>query len=93
MAGIGANNVAIVDAAKVPEKPSGPKLFVNVLLALLGGIGLSGLIALALEQIDEGLREPGQVGRQLQVPLLGSVPDVEDNDSLELLKDAKSAIS
>ena len=47
----------------------------------------------ALDQIDEGLRDPGQVNRVLQVPLLGSVPDVEAEDALQLLQDAKSSLS
>lgn len=93
VAGVGANNIAIVDTAKTPETPSAPSLPLNLILALLGGIGLAGLATFALEQIDEGLRDASQVNRLLQIPLLGSVPDVEQDDVLVLLGDAKSALS
>jgi polysaccharide biosynthesis transport protein len=93
VAGIGANNVSIVDTAEIPSRPSSPNLPLNIALALLAGIGLAALATFALDQIDEGLRDPGQVNRLLQVPLLGSVPDFEEEDGLVLLQDAKSILS
>ena len=93
VAGIGTNNIAIVDQAKVPEKPSAPSLPANMALALLAGIGLAAIATFALDQIDEGIRDPGQVNRLLQAPLLGSVPDVDQDDALALLSDPKSMIS
>ncbi len=47
----------------------------------------------ALDQIDEGIRDPWQGNRLLQFPLLGSVPDVDRDNTLMLLSDAKSMIS
>ncbi len=93
VAGIGSNNIAIVDSAKVPQNPSAPSLPFNMALALLAGLGLAALSTFALDQIDEGLRDPGQVNRVLQVPLLGSVPDVEESDAMTMLGDAKSVLS
>jgi polysaccharide biosynthesis transport protein len=93
VAGVGTNNIAIVDAAKIPNSPSSPNLPLNMALALLAGFALAGIATFALDQIDEGLREPGQVNRLLQVPLLGSVPDVETEDTLAMLSDAKSIVS
>jgi polysaccharide biosynthesis transport protein len=93
VAGVGTNNIAIVDAAKVPTGPSSPNLPLNMALAFLAGLGLASLATFALDQIDEGLREPSQVNRVLQVPLLGSVPDVEGDDALSMLSDAKSVLS
>jgi polysaccharide biosynthesis transport protein len=93
VAGVGANNISIVDLAKTPDKPSSPKLLFNMALALLAGLGLATLATFALDQIDEGLRDPTQVSRALQVPLLGSVPDIEDEEALDLLRDPKSTLS
>ena len=93
VAGVGANNIAIVDSASVPEKPSAPSLPLNMALALLAGLGLAAVATFALDQIDEGIRDPGQVNRLLQVPLLGSVPDVNEDDALSMLNDAKSMLS
>lgn len=92
VAGIAANNIAIVDAAQVPGAPSSPRLFANLGLALLMGLGLAVLATLALEQIDEGLRDPDQVQRLLGIPLLGSSPDTKE-DTLTELADPKSALS
>ena len=93
IAGVGANNIAIVDVAKVPEKPSKPSLPLNMALALLSGLGLAAAATFALDQVDEGLRDPGQVSRLLHVPLLGSIPDIDEQDALKMLDDAKSIVS
>lgn len=91
--GVGANNIAVVDAARVPERPSAPNLLVNLAVALLAGMVLAGIVTIALNQIDEGFREPGQVARVLEVPFLGSVPEVADGGSLAALRDVKSPLS
>jgi capsular exopolysaccharide synthesis family protein len=89
---VGAGNIAIVDLAKVPTVPSSPKPLVNLALALLIGCGLAAVTIVALEQIDEGIRDPADVGRYLNVPLLGNVP-LADVMPVEQLEDPKSAIS
>ncbi len=93
VAGVSANNISIVDPAKAPEFPSSPNLPLNMMIALLAGLGIAAIATFALDQIDEGLREPGQVSRLLQIPLLGSVPDAEEDEVLDLLRDAKSPLS
>lgn len=93
VAGVGANNISIVDMAKVPEYPSAPNLPLNMVLAFLAGITLAGIATFGLEQIDEGLRDPSQINRLLRIPLLGSVPNSEEEDVLRALNDAKSSLS
>ena len=93
VAGVGSNNIAIVDTAKVPTRPSAPSLPLNLALSLLAGLGFATLATFALDQIDEGLRDPGQVNRLLHIPLLGSVPDIDDQDVLTVLSDGKSPLS
>lgn len=88
--GVGINNVSVVDPADVPQRPSSPRLAVNLLLSLIVGLGLGALIALALEQIDEAIADPGEVERRLGLPLLGSVPRVEGQTPKEALLDRKS---
>lgn len=94
VAGVALSNIAIVDVAKVPDAPSSPKLMINLALALVAGVGLAFLAVLGLEQIDEGLRDPGSVGTLLRLPLLGAVPNLEAEETpLGALGDAKSAMS
>jgi polysaccharide biosynthesis transport protein len=88
--GVGVNNIAIVDAANVPRKPSSPRLVLNLAAALLAGLGLGALIAFALEQIDEAIADPVEVERQLGLPLLGTVPKLEEGTPREALLDRKS---
>lgn len=88
--GVGVNNVAVVDPADVPQKPSSPRLLLNLLIATLAGLIIGAGVALGLEQIDEGIADPVEVGRRLGLPLLGSVPKVEGETPKEALLDRKS---
>lgn len=93
VAGVATNNISVVDAAEVPTSPSQPRLGLNLAFALLAGLGIAVLAVLALNQMDEGLRNPTEVSGKLGIPLLGSVPNVEDGTSLDLIADVKSELS
>lgn len=95
VAGVSANNISIVDPAEVPDRPSSPNLILNVLIAFIVGAAIAGLATIALDAVDEGLRDPSQVTRRLGLPFLGSVPDIEkeDEDPITLLGDPKSALT
>lgn len=88
--GVGVNNISIVDVADVPPRPSSPRMVVNLFLALLAGLGLGAALALVLEQIDEAIADPSDIGRRLGLPLLGSVPKLDDTSPREALLDRKS---
>lgn len=88
--GVGINNISVVDIAESPQKPSSPRLLLNLLLSLLVGIGLGAVTAFALEHIDEAIADPAEVERQLGLPLLGSVPKVDSATPMEALLNRKS---
>ncbi len=89
--GVGVNNISVVDAADVPQEPSSPRLLLNLLLALMIGLGAGALTAFGLEQMDEAIVDPAEVERRLGLPLLGSVPKVAEKTSpREELLDRKS---
>ncbi|WP_103727359.1 GumC family protein [Novosphingobium sp. HII-3] len=90
--GVGVNNVSIVDPADTPQRPSSPRMLINVMVALVLGVGLGGLVALGLEQIDEAIADPVEVERRLGLPLLGAVPKLSEGTPKEALLDRKSAI-
>ncbi len=73
-AGIGTNNISVVDEAKVPILPHKPNLQLNTLLALvlglLGGVGL----AFLFEHLDDTFRRPEELEKQLGLPVLGVIP-------------------
>lgn len=88
--GVGVNNISVVDAADIPQKPSSPRLVLNLLIALFAGLGLGALAAFALEQVDEAIADPAEVERRLGLSLLGSVPKVNAGTPKEALLDRKS---
>lgn len=90
--GVGVNNIAIVDPADIPQRPSSPKLLVNLIVSLLAGVAVGAALALALEQMDEAIADPSEVERRLNLPLLGSVPKVDDIAPRDALLDRKSEL-
>jgi polysaccharide biosynthesis transport protein len=93
VAGIGTNNVSIVDPAQVPKLPSSPNLPLNLALALLLGVALSAAVVFVIMQVDESIKDPSQVPQQLGTPLLGAIPGV-DEEKLQLgIEDRKSTLS
>ena len=94
VAGVGSNNVSIVDAARIPRKPIKPRPVLN--LALAGGLGLLFGFALAfgLEQLDHSIKTPSDVETKLRLPLLGAIPFVKGNvEPLSAITDPRSAIA
>lgn len=92
-AGVGVNNIAIVDTADVPENPSSPRLALNLAISILAGLILGAALAFGLEQLDEAIADPSEVERRLGLPLLGSVPKVDDKETpREALLDRKSEL-
>lgn len=93
-AGVGFSNIAIVDRANVPERPSSPKLLLNLAVALLlGGIAAAAAV-LVVENLDESIRDPEELRKKIKRPVLGVIPYLEGIDEpLVELKDPKSELS
>lgn len=90
--GVGVNNISIVDPPLVPNRPSSPRLLINLLLALFAG-GAVGLgLALALEQIDDSVTDPSEVNDLFSLPSLGAIPNLKEDPSFGL-QDRKSDVS
>lgn len=90
--GVGINNIAIVDLAEVPRESSSPNLLLNLLASLLLGTLLGVAVALGLEQLDETISDPAELHRRLGLPVLGTVPRVENETPREALLDRKSEL-
>lgn len=91
-AGVGINNVAVVDPADPPLKPSSPRLLLNLALSMLAGLGIGALIALLLEQADEAIADPAEMQRILNLPVLGAIPKVVDQEPRAAILDRKSSL-
>jgi len=72
--GLRTSNIRIIDRADIPIRPSSPKKFRNLLLALFlglfGGVG----VALGLEYLDNTVKSVEDVERYTKLPTLGVVP-------------------
>jgi capsular exopolysaccharide synthesis family protein len=71
---LAANGVTMVQAALPPDRPSSPRVALNLVLGLvLGLVGGAGL-ALLLEQMNPAVRSAEELQTMTKAPLLGQVP-------------------
>lgn len=92
--GVTANNISIIDRGVTPDKPSKSRLFINLALAALFGLGLGVVAALILEALDETLGSPEDVENKLGLPLLAVIPLLDRGLSpQEALRDLRSNFS
>lgn len=79
-AGVGRNNMSIVDAAEAPTSPAQPNLLSNLLIFFALGSLVAGAIVAGLESIDRGFTDTSTVQDELGLPLLGAIPSVKGED-------------
>jgi len=77
VARIKANNVSVVDVAEPQYLPVRPKIWLNLTLALIVGLGLGIGAAFLQEHLDTSLKTVDEVDRFLNVPALAIIPSVE----------------
>lgn len=74
-----AERFSLIDPPQFPEKPRSPNrpaiLLIGVVAALGGGVGYGGV----LEGLDGSVKNPKQLTRALQVPLLSVIPFMEND--------------
>jgi capsular exopolysaccharide synthesis family protein len=71
--GVSANNISMVDRAQ-PGYQFKPDFRRNVTMALLCGLILGCLLALAFEYLDDTIKRPDDIEKLLGLPVLGAVP-------------------
>jgi capsular exopolysaccharide synthesis family protein len=84
VAALRASNVRVLDRAKTPVSPYKPTLAANAGVALLAGLFLGVVVAVARERSDRSFRGPGQTTLWLNVPELGRIPDKKHNSAKSL---------
>ena len=74
-----AERFSLIDPPQFPEKPRSPNrpaiLLIGAVVALGGGVGYGGV----LEGLDGSVKNPKQLTRTLQVPLLSVIPFMEND--------------
>ncbi|RIX27004.1 GumC family protein [Sphingomonas edaphi] len=92
-AGVGTNNVSIVDAALAPESPSQPNLPLNLAIGLLFGLLAGGGTALVREQLADAVILPAEFQQKLGIKLLGTTPKLSAAEVAEQLAQGRSDLS
>lgn len=91
--GIGANNISVVDRARAPRGRYSPNLTRNLALGLLAGLAAGVLLALMIERLDDTIKLPEDVERQLGLAVLGVIPRINQGSPLVELKNPRSVFS
>ncbi len=90
VAGVGTNNVSLVDRATPSERPSSPVLLLNIALAMFIGVAIAAGYVLVMEQLDQTIKDPSELKTKIGIASLGSIPDLDKEDILSSLTDKKS---
>lgn len=71
---LGDTIVSVVSAAAVPKNPVKPNKKLNMAIALVLGLMVFSLLAFLLEYLDNTIKTPDDVMRELELPVLGVIP-------------------
>lgn len=92
-AGVGTNNVSIVDKALPPTSPSQPNVPLNLALGLLLGLMTGAGTALVREQLADAVILPSEFQQKLGIKLLGTTPKLSVEQVREQLAKGRSDLS
>ena len=71
---------SVAQNAIVPLERSSPQWHINVPVGVFLGLALAVSFALILDLIDTKIRAPMDIVRHLHLPILGTIPDVDDEE-------------
>lgn len=72
-------NIKIIEAVELPENPISPNKKMNIAIAFLLGLMVSVGLAFLLEFLDNTFKNKEQLERELDLPVLGSIPNMKEN--------------
>ncbi|MEE8574628.1 MAG: polysaccharide biosynthesis tyrosine autokinase [Thermodesulfobacteriota bacterium] len=76
-AGLEASNIQVVDRAEVPASPSSPRKKLNIFLGMIMGSFLGVGLAFFIEYFDNTIKDPEEVTRLFNIPILGLIPSLQ----------------
>ncbi|MGR6836820.1 GumC family protein [Syntrophomonas erecta] len=71
---LGDTSVMVVSEASIPAAPIKPNKKLNIAIAFILGIILFTLLAFILEYLDNTIKSPDDINRELELPVLGVIP-------------------
>lgn len=70
-------NVRVIEEVELPESPVSPNKVMNIAIAFLLGFMVSVGLVFLLEYLDNTYKNREQLERELDIPVLGIIPDVD----------------
>jgi len=70
-------NVSVVDEAVAPNSPVSPRVPLNVAVAFVVGLMAAFGLAFMVEYLDQTVKDPDEVQKLLEVPVIGLMPKTE----------------
>lgn len=70
-------NIRIIEAVKVPENPVSPNKKLNIAIAFLLGLMVSVGLSFLLEFLDNTYKNKEQLEKDLEIPVIGAIPNIE----------------
>ncbi|TWT21076.1 polysaccharide biosynthesis tyrosine autokinase [Luteimonas marina] len=92
-AGVGTNNISIVDRAVLPTGRFKPNLPLNLAIGVMLGLMLGVLIAFVLEFLDDTLKGPEDIEQHLRLAVLGIIPHLRKQTVVQAMADPRSAFA
>lgn len=71
------DNVQIIDEAREQSSPVKPNVKLNIAISLILGLMLGIGLAFIIELLDNTIKEPDFIEKQLGLPVLGVIPEIE----------------
>lgn len=78
---LGDTSVIVISAASVPLYPVKPNKKLNIAVAFVLGLMVFTMLAFIIEYLDNTLKTPDDVTRELELPVLGVIPAATAKDS------------
>lgn len=72
-------NIRVVETVELPEKPVSPNKKMNIAIAFLLGLMVSVGLTFLLEFLDNTFKSKDEMERLLELPVLGVIPNIDDN--------------
>lgn len=70
-------NVRVIEEVELPESPVSPNKTMNIAIAFLLGLMVSIGLVFILEYLDNTYKNKEQLEKELDIPVLGTIPDID----------------
>ena len=71
-------NIQILESVQLPENPISPNKKMNIAIAFLLGLMVGVGLTFLLEFLDNTFKNKDQLERELEIPVIGTIPSVND---------------